>query len=204
VSRRADLALLALGAGTLVLTLPAVAPGTIGPGEERVFRAVNDLPDALVWALRPAQWAGVLGGPLLVAAVAAAYRRPRLAAGLVLLVPLKLVVEHWVLKAAVERRRPGALLEDVTARGVPLDGLAFPSGHAVIAFGVVVLVAPHLRRGWTAAVLALAVLNSVSRVYLGAHAPLDLVGGAGAGIALGAAISLLLDIRVGGRERLRS
>jgi membrane-associated phospholipid phosphatase len=104
----------------------------------------------------------------------------------------------------VERRRPGALLEDVIARGVPLDGLAFPSGHAVIAFGVVVLVAPHLRRGWTVAVLALAVLNSVSRVYLGAHAPLDLVGGAAVGVALGAAISLLLDTRTGGRETLRS
>jgi membrane-associated phospholipid phosphatase len=204
VSRRSDLAVLGLGAGTLLLTLPAVASGTVGRWEERVFRAVNDLPEVLVWGLRPAQWFGVLGVPLLVAAVATAYRKPRLAVGLVLLVPLKLAVEHQVLKATVERRRPGALLDDVTARGVPLDGLAFPSGHAIIAFGVVVLVGPHLRRRWRTAVLALAVLSSVSRVYLGAHAPLDLVGGAAAGVVMGAALSLTLDARTGGKEPVRS
>ncbi|MGH9117639.1 MAG: hypothetical protein ACRD0A_07090 [Acidimicrobiales bacterium] len=34
-------------------------------------------------------------------------------------------------------------------------------------------------------------LNSVARIYLGAH-PLDVIGGAGAGIVLGAGLHLLV------------
>jgi undecaprenyl-diphosphatase len=41
------------------------------------------------------------------------------------------------------------------------------------------------------------VLNGVARVYLGAHSPLDVVGGAAAGIAVAAALVLLLGVDSG-------
>jgi undecaprenyl-diphosphatase len=34
----------------------------------------------------------------------------------------------------------------------------------------------------------------VARVYLGAHAPLDVVGGAALGVAIGAALNLLVGV----------
>jgi membrane-associated phospholipid phosphatase len=40
----------------------------------------------------------------------------------------------------------------------------------------------------------LASLNAVARVYLGAHNPLDVVGGAAVGLAIAAALDLLLDV----------
>ena len=40
----------------------------------------------------------------------------------------------------------------------------------------------------------LATLNAVARVYLGAHNPLDVVGGAAVGLAIAAALDLVLDV----------
>ncbi|MCF6507283.1 phosphatase PAP2 family protein [Blastococcus sp. MG754426] len=129
--------------------------------------------------------------PLLVATGALVLRRWRLAGALVLLVPLKLLVERAVLKELVHRERPGTTIPGAVLRDVPSAGASFPSGHAIIAFGIVVLLLPHLPRGrWRVAVVVLAVLNSAARVYLGGHAPLDVVGGAATGAALGAVLNL--------------
>jgi membrane-associated phospholipid phosphatase len=117
-------------------------------------------------------------------------------------VPLKLLVEKDVLKELVRRERPGTTIPGAVLRDVPSAGPSFPSGHAIIAFGMVVLVAPYLRRRWQlAVVIALAVLNSLARVYLGAHAPLDVLGGAAAGAALGALLNLVLGVPARYAER---
>ena len=194
--RRPGTALLLL-AGTAVTALSAVvaASGTVGPAERAVFAVVNGWPEGLRPVLWPAQLLGVLGVPLLVAAVALALRRWRLAAALVLLVPAKLVVEKDVLKELVHRERPGTTIPGAVLRDVPSAGPSFPSGHAIIAFGIVVLLAPYLRHRWQLALaVCLAVLNGLARIYLGAHSPLDVVGGAAAGVALGAALSLLVGV----------
>ena len=172
----------------------AASPGVVGPAERAVFRAVNGLPDVLYWPLWVFQTLGTLGLPLVVAAGALLFRRWRLAVALVLLVPLKLLVEKGVLKNLVHRERPGTTIADAVLRDVPSAGASFPSGHAIIAFGVAVLLLPYLRRRWQVVVLVLALLNSVARVYLGAHAPLDVLGGATAGVALAALLCLIVGV----------
>jgi undecaprenyl-diphosphatase len=171
-----------------------VSPGTVGGVERAMFRFVNGWPDALEWPLWAFQTLGVLGMPLIVAAAALVLRRWRLALALVLLVPLKLVVEREVLKTLVTRERPGTTIPGAVLRDVPSAGASFPSGHAVIVFGILVLLAPYLRRRWQVLVLALALLNSVARIYLGGHAPLDMVGGAAAGFMAGALLNLALGV----------
>jgi hypothetical protein len=96
------------------------------------------------------QYLGVLAMPLVVAAGALALRRWRLAAALVLVVPLKLALER-VAKLLVERERPGTTMPDAILHGVPSAGLSFVSGHAIITFaiaGLLVLVLPRRWGSW--------------------------------------------------------
>jgi len=191
-------------AGGLLLTVGCcliAAGGQVSGWERALFRAVNGLPG---WLNRPMwlmQLAGVIATPVLLAAGAALWRRWRLAAALLLLAPLKLVVELDVIKRLVERGRPGENEPGAILRGVPPAGLSFPSGHAIVVFGIAVLLAPYLRGRWRALVFGLAALACVARVYLGAHNPLDVVAGAGAGLVLGGLLTLLLGVR-GRRQRL--
>ncbi len=196
--RTADAGTALAAAAVTGLCAWAVSPGTVGNPERQVFAFVNRWPDVLERPLWVFQTLGVLGMPLLVASAALALRRWRLALGLGLLVPVKLGVERGLLKEFVHRERPGTTIPGAVLRDVPSAGLSFPSGHAIIAFGIVVVLAPYLRRRWLVVVVALAVLNAVARVYLGGHAPLDVVGGGTAGVTAGALLNLLVGVPVRG------
>jgi membrane-associated phospholipid phosphatase len=178
---------------TVVTSLAALDAVVSGP-ERAVFRAVNGLPDWLertAWGL---QLLGVLITPLLVAAVLLVRGRWRPAFGLVLLVPLKLFAEREVLKKLVERHRPGETEPGAILRDVPPAGLSFPSGHAIVAVGMAVLLWPYLGRTGRVVAVVLAASVGVARVYLGAHNPLDVVAGAGLGLLLGGVLTFLVGV----------
>jgi undecaprenyl-diphosphatase len=139
------------------------------------------------------QYLGVLAMPLVVAVGALAFRRWRLAAALVLVVPCKLATER-VVKLLVQRERPGTTVPDAVLRGVHPAGLSFVSGHAIITFAIAGLLVLVLPRRWAVVAFVLAILNAVARVYLGAHNPLDVVGGAAVGLAIAAVLDLILDV----------
>jgi undecaprenyl-diphosphatase len=175
-----------------------IAAGGEVPGwEKSIFHAINDLPD---WLERPMwvfQLAGLLLVPFLVAVVAALFRKWWLAGALVALVPLKLFVEKAVVKQLVERERPGTTIcgypdafDEACGnfRDVPLFGLSFVSGHAVIAWSVATVLFVALPGRWRWVPFAVATLNAVARVYLGAHNPLDVIGGGAIGVAVGVAV----------------
>jgi undecaprenyl-diphosphatase len=85
---------------------------------------------------------------------------------------------------------------------VPHGGLSFTSGHAIITFAIAGLLVLVLPRGWGVVAFVLATCNAVARVYLGAHNPLDVVGGAAIGLMIAAVLDLILDVaRVHGRGR---
>jgi membrane-associated phospholipid phosphatase len=197
VVRRPTAAAVAAVGGLALVSLSCVvaAGGTVPAWERSVFRAVNGLPGWLERPLWAAQLLGVLATPLIPAVVAAGLRLWRLALALVLVLPLKLYVERDVLKQIVERQRPGQNEPGAILRDVPPAGLSFPSGHALVAFAVATLLAPYLRRPWQLVAFGLALLVCFARVYLGAHNPLDVTAGAGAGLVVGGGLTLLLGVR---------
>lgn len=197
VVRRPTTAAVAAVGGLALVALSSVlaADGTVPGWEQSIFRAINGLPGWLNRTMWAAQLLGVLATPLIPAVVAAVLRLWRLAVGLVLVVPLKLYIERDVLKEIVERQRPGQNEPGAILRDVPPAGLSFPSGHALIAFAVATLLAPYLRRPWQLVAFGLALLVCFARIYLGAHNPLDVTAGAGAGLVVGGGLLLLLGVR---------
>jgi membrane-associated phospholipid phosphatase len=92
-------------------------------------------------------------------------------------------------KESFQIPRPPAVLaaEQFHLIGHKLDLVSFPSGHTLAAFAAAALLALGLRlRGWwLVAPFTLACLVGLSRIAVGAHWPLDVLGGAALGLACG-------------------
>ncbi|MDP1723065.1 MAG: phosphatase PAP2 family protein [Candidatus Gottesmanbacteria bacterium] len=92
-------------------------------------------------------------------------------------------VVELVLKPLFGRIRPTELMGAIIV-GSGSDGFSFPSGHATIAFAMATVLA-HKEPKWRWVFISLAVLISLSRIYLGKHYPLDVIMGGLIGTAIG-------------------
>jgi undecaprenyl-diphosphatase len=195
--RRWHLDSLRAAAALVVLVVTTVL--VIDPPSEwevSLFRAANDLPRQGEWALWPLQQAGmalaVPAGAIVLFFIVRHWRPPvTLVAGG--------IVFGWagakVVKEIVGRGRPAELLADVQ-RGftVPLSGIGYPSGHAVVVFTLAVVFSPYVPRWLRLSLYGLGVIVAFSRVYVGAHMPLDVIGGAAYGIVIGSVVNLVSGI----------
>jgi undecaprenyl-diphosphatase len=200
--RPADAVSVIAGLVVLAAGMVAVRDGSVSDAEESAFRAVNDLPGALYPVLWPFQQLGALVAGPVAAAVAAGFRRYRLAVALLLATVAKLGLER-VVKAMVSRQRPGTSIgSDIHARGtVSLHGESFVSGHAVLVTAMAGVVAPYLRGRLTAVPWIVAAVVLVARVYVGAHNPLDVVCGAGLGVVIAGCLNLALGVPAAAESR---
>jgi undecaprenyl-diphosphatase len=82
---------------------------------------------------------------------------------------------------------------------VPHDG-SFPSGHAASSFACATVLAASVPKAAPALYL-LALAIGFSRIYVGVHWPLDVVGGAVLGVAIGAALLTALPRLAAARRR---
>lgn len=191
VRGRADAGLVAGGGLVLLLAAVPVDADRVSAPEAGVFRVLNGvdlLPFAAVWPVMQ------LGNLLVVPAtalLAAALRRWWLAAGL-LVGGVSTYLLAKVVKGIVVRGRPDDLLADVVIRGAEAHGRGFVSGHAAVVAVLVAVAWPALGRRGRVVCAALALAVCLSRVHVGAHLPLDVVGGAGLGIAVAGVVRLLL------------
>jgi undecaprenyl-diphosphatase len=167
----------------------------VGEAEERVMRAVNRGPDFAYRPVYVVMQLGSLGGGLAVGALLT--RRDR-RTGIATMVA---VVAAWggskLVKRSTGRGRPEAHLDEVVVRGAPQRGLGFPSGHAGVATVVALTSATVLPRPAAVAVAGAAVTTVLARVYIGAHLPLDVTGGAAMGLVLGCAAREATRLRSG-------
>lgn len=192
--RRLDAIVALAGLGVVATCGFVVRDGTVGPAELAVFRAVNELPEALSAPMQGAQLLGVLVVGPVAAAVAAVLRRWRLALACLLVTAEKLLAERIVWQL-VSRSRPGTTIADAIVRGsTPSAGASFVSGHVVLVTGLAWVITPYLRGRWRAAPWVVVALVAFARLYLGAHAPLDVLGGLALGLVVGGVANLVAGI----------
>jgi undecaprenyl-diphosphatase len=174
---------------TVVAAAALVATGLVARRglprwEERAYRVVNDGPDGLAPLVWPPMQAGSLSAPFVVAA-AVYWRTGRIepaasfaVAGFAAWLTAKGV------KKMVGRGRPFDFDRSTHLRlGTQTDGsLGFVSGHAAVAFAVAGIVRRRASQRAAVGAYTVASLVGITRMYVGAHLPLDIIGGAALGV----------------------
>ena len=87
-----------------------------------------------------------------------------------------LILCNKMLKPLFDRTRPYYVL-DYEPLIPPVGDASFPSGHTAVSFAAATAIYA-INRKWGIAAYAFAVLMGFSRLYLGVHFPLDVLGGA--------------------------
>lgn len=188
---QSDMLRAALGAATLAGSTVAARAGDPGVVEVNLFRLINQLPGFLAAPLLGVMQLGSLGAVAVVAAVALAGRRRRLAR-LLAVGGAAAWAAARLLQAVVGQQPPDAVLNGVVLHGSGGPGLAFPATHVAVVAAMATVAGPYLSRparrlGW----LVVAVV-AVARIYTGAHFPVDVVGGAALGWTVGALVHLVV------------
>ena len=130
---------------------------------------------------------------MLAAVLSAVYRRW----GVLVLTFVAVALADWTsmaIKALVHHPRPPLRYpEPKTLVPLPHDG-SFPSGHAATSFAAATILS-FAFPAYAPALLILASAVAFSRVYVGVHYPLDVIGGAALGVLVATALRLLVRVQ---------
>ncbi|MBC7708213.1 flippase-like domain-containing protein [Polaromonas sp.] len=162
--------------------------------ERPIFNAVNQLPHVLYPVFYAATQLGSFGSIFLW--VGAGWYLINRRAGLTVLYSgvIGYILAKYA-KAAVHRGRPGDLLDNIQLfAGEKFTDFGFPSGHSTFSAACATIlyyqVAPRYRKY----ILLVVLMVGLSRMYLGAHFPLDVLGGWALGALVGSALVLIAGI----------
>ena len=188
-----DLLRVGLGIALLGLAFLVARRGELTIFEVDVFRLVNDLPALLyvpVWLVMQ------LGNGIAIAVlagIAVVARRFRMARDMLIAAGAASLVTS-LFKTWVGRERPGGLPVGAVLHEGILGGNGFVSGHSAVAAALATAAAPYLSRRLRRVAWALALTVGLARIYVGAHLPLDVVGGLLVGWISGSLVHYALGV----------
>ncbi|MEV4270095.1 phosphatase PAP2 family protein [Micromonospora aurantiaca (nom. illeg.)] len=167
---------LATSAGLLAALSAAVRSRRVPPWERDLFALLNHLPAGLTPVLVLVMQLGSYPAVFVAATAAVLARRIGTAWSLLLAGNLA----YWLAvaaKAAVARQRPAALLTDVVLRETITGRYGYPSGHVAVATALALVAARAGGTRWRRAAWAAIALVAGARIHVGAHLPVDVLGG---------------------------
>lgn len=155
-------------------------------GEDyRLFHVINDWPQKLSIGFMALTGLGGVWAAAILVASAFVLKLYQLAWRLALSVFTAYGL-LFVFKEIFARPRPGMIMNDIHVR-ILESGFAFPSGHAAVATVLALTLRTYLPIPpiWQWVVVLLWIVGvGVSRVYLGVHTPLDVLGGLVVGVGV--------------------
>lgn len=158
--------------------------------ELSLFRFINELPDGLLLFFLIVTQAGSAWMLFGITLLLIYLRRSRLALR-VFGTGVATFLLSELLKNIIGRPRPGLLLDATFVREHAVFDYGFPSSHTAVATAVSLVMLGVLPKRWRWVCWIWIAAVGFSRLYLGVHAPLDVVGGFAVGASV-VCISLLV------------
>jgi len=157
--------------------------------DHQLFLAINHLPHTLItdWLALIISGVGVGGLIWFLLAVVLFVREEtkdhRFFVPILATLGICWIFVELILKYIVSRERPTPDIGAVIV-GNGTGWFSFPSSHATVAFAMAIVLSRYEPR-WRTALFILAVVISLSRIYLGVHYPIDVFAGALLGTLIG-------------------
>ncbi|MDQ1635110.1 MAG: hypothetical protein QOJ32_1919 [Frankiaceae bacterium] len=182
------------GATVFALTLLPLRRDRVGPLETGALRRMNGLPDRLHLGMWLVMQCGSVGAVPAAGALALVGGSRRAAARLVASGLIAYLTAKAV-KRMVRRGRPAEVLSQVRVRGKAASGGGYVSGHAAVSMALARAASDVYGSPAFLLPAVVAPLAGTSRVYVGAHLPLDVLGGAALGWTVDGLLRLLMPHR---------
>jgi membrane-associated phospholipid phosphatase len=180
---------IALGVATITSAFRASA---MTDAERNVFESINHLSNVLSGPVQAVMLFGVFAAVPVTVIVAMTFRRFRLATVLLASGCLAYALAR-IGKPIVDAGRPLAVLPntDVIIRGAIAQGLGYPSGHSAVSAALAFAALPYLNGRYRWLILLVPLVVGFGRIYVGAHLPLDVLGGWAIGIGAAFVVHLI-------------
>lgn len=191
MSRPWYIALLVVGIALLTASGIIAVLGGMPAWEQRILTAVNGMNvPGWVAAQLASPISNAMYGMLLLLGVLLLVPKFRLRAWQYMAAAGSAVVATFILEHIVTRARPGGTIQEVVVRASS-DGWGFPSTHVAVVTALGLTIWPLVSWPWRVLIVCFIGAEAWSRLFLGVHAPLDVVGGFAVGAIVVAVLHLL-------------